>query len=53
MADSIQALVMTDAATPPDATAFEDDPVSATLGALESALDTVRERHPDSTPQWE
>ena len=44
---------MTDAATPPDATAFEDDPVSATLGALESALDTVRERHPDSTPQWE
>ena len=42
---------MTEAATPPaDEPA---DPRADTLEALEAALDALRERHPDSTPQWE
>ncbi len=31
----------------------DEDPVGATLGALEDALDALRERHPEDTPQWE
>ena len=30
-----------------------DDPSADTLDALDSALDAMRERHPDTTPQWE
>ena len=42
---------MTDPATPQDDDL--DDATSATLDALEDALDALRERHPDTTPQWE
>lgn len=42
---------MTDATDRPDAE--PDDDVSATINALEDALDALREHHPDTTPQWE